>query len=81
MATRIRMRKISHTSTGRYNFRIVVTTRSKARDASQIEEIGYYDPSKKPASVKLDTVRYEYWVSKGAEPSNTVRSIYKKLKG
>ncbi|MFH1621814.1 MAG: 30S ribosomal protein S16, partial [Candidatus Omnitrophota bacterium] len=51
------------------------------RDSRPIEEIGYYDPSKEPASVKIKKDRYDYWVSKGAQPTDTVKSLYKKLKG
>jgi small subunit ribosomal protein S16 len=81
MSARIRMKKISTTSKGRYNFRLVVIDRSSSRDARPIEEIGYYDPSKNPASLKINKARYDYWVSKGAQPSNTVASLYKKYKG
>ena len=78
MAVKIRMKKISSTSSGKYNFRIVVIDREKARDGKNIEEIGHYDPSKNPASIKIDKERYDYWVSKGAKPSDTVASLYKK---
>ncbi|MFC1708900.1 30S ribosomal protein S16 [Candidatus Omnitrophota bacterium] len=81
MSVRIRMKKISRTAKGRYNFRIVVISRPAARDSRPIEEIGYYDPSKKPASVKIKKERYDYWVSKGAQPTDTVASLYKKYKG
>ena len=81
MAPRIRLRKISHTSKGHYNFRIIVIDRAKPRESKQIEELGYYDPASKPASVKINKTRYEYWVSKGAQPSDTVASLYKKYKG
>lgn len=80
MAVKIRMRKISRTSSGRYNFRIVAIDRETARDGRTIEEIGYYDPSKNPASLKINKERYDYWVSKGAQPSDTVASLYKKIK-
>ncbi|MDD5005926.1 MAG: 30S ribosomal protein S16 [Candidatus Omnitrophica bacterium] len=80
MSVRIRLRKISTTSKGRYNFRIVVTDKRDARDGKHIEEIGHYDPSKEPVGLKIKKERYDYWVSKGAQPTNTVASLYKKLK-
>lgn len=80
MAVKIRMKKISRTSSGRYNFRIAVIDREKARDGKTIEEIGYYDPSKSPASLKINKERYDYWLSKGAQPSETVASLCRKLK-
>lgn len=80
MSVRIRMRRISRKATGRDNFRIVVTDRQNPRDSKFIEEIGHYDPTKNPASMKINKERYDYWVSKGALPSDTVASIYKKCK-
>ncbi|MFC1752201.1 30S ribosomal protein S16 [Thermoproteota archaeon] len=80
MELRIRMKKISSTSKKRYNFRIVAIGRAKARDARPAEEVGFYDPSKKPAVVRFKQERYDYWVSKGAQPSSTVASLYKRYK-
>lgn len=78
MALKIRMRKISDTSKKRYNFRIVAIEGSHPRDGRVLEELGFYDPAKKPASVKLDKARIEYWKSKGATISPTVASLLKK---
>jgi len=80
MSVRIRMKKISRTSKGRYNFRIVVIKKTASRDSRPIEEIGSYDPSKKPAYFKIKRERYDYWVSKGAQPTDTVANLCKKLK-
>ena len=79
MSVKIRLKKISTASKGRYNFRLVVIEKSSARDSRPIEEIGYYNPSKNPASLKINKERYDYWISKGAQPSDTVASLYKKL--
>ena len=79
MITRIRMKKISRTSKGRYYFRIIVVNKRAPRDSKSIEEIGIYDPSKNPASLKFKKERYDYWVSKGAQPSDTVASLYKRF--
>lgn len=80
MSVKIRLRKISDTAKKRFNFRLVVIDERQPRDGRVIEEIGYYDPSKKPASVKIDTAKYEAWVKKGAQPSPTVKSLVKKIK-
>ena len=80
MAVRIRMRRINSKASGRDNFRIVVTDQRNPRDSKFVEEIGYYDPNKNPASIKIEKERYDYWVSKGAQPSDTVASLYKKCK-
>lgn len=80
MAVKIRLRKISDTSKKRFNFRIVVMEGSHARDGRVIEELGYYDPSKQPASVKVNKERVEYWLKFGAQISPTVKSLVKKAK-
>ena len=80
MAVKIRLRKISDTSKKRYNFRIVVMEAGRSRDARVIEELGYYDPAKKPAVFKVDIGRVAYWQQKGAQISPTVKSLVKKSK-
>jgi small subunit ribosomal protein S16 len=60
-------------------FRIVVADGRSPRDGKFIEEIGTYQPLKKGDNVTLDLDRAKYWVSKGAQPSDTVASFMKKL--
>ena len=59
-------------------FRIVVADGRSPRDGKFIEEIGTYWPEKKSDNVKLKLDRAKYWVSKGAQPSDTVASFIKK---
>jgi small subunit ribosomal protein S16 len=59
-------------------YRIVVSDSRKTPSASTVEQIGYYDPKKDPRVVSFDRERLEYWVSKGAQLSPTVRSIVRK---
>jgi small subunit ribosomal protein S16 len=80
MAVRIRLRRIGKRPKKRPFFRITVADSHCARDGKFIEEIGYYDPTKNPPLVKMDIQRYEYWVQRGASPSETVLNLYKKLK-
>ena len=61
-------------------YRIVATERGSPRDGRFIEEIGYYDPKKNPAVIKINKERALYWLKNGAEPSATVKSLLKKLK-
>lgn len=61
-------------------YRIVATERSSPRDGRFIEEIGYYDPKKDPAIIKIDKERALYWLKNGATPSVTVKSLLKKQK-
>ena len=48
------------------------------RDGRFVETLGHYDPRRSPAVVKIDTERAEYWITKGARPSETVRSLLKR---
>ncbi len=76
------MVKIRLTRMGRRNlpfYRIVVTDVRKARDGEYIENLGYYDPRSKKCNIKGD--RFEYWVSKGAQPTKTVAKLIAKAKG
>jgi small subunit ribosomal protein S16 len=58
--------------------RIIVCDKKCARGGRAIEEIGHYDPSKKPTLIVVDKDRAKYWLSKGARPSEIVRSLLKK---
>ena len=59
-------------------FRIVVADGRSPRDGKFIEEIGTYHPRQKGENVKMNLDRINYWVSKGAQPSDTVASFIKK---
>ena len=58
-------------------YRIVAIDSRKARDAQYLDKIGYYDPTKEPAIVKIDSEKALAWLAKGAQPTETVRSILK----
>jgi small subunit ribosomal protein S16 len=60
-------------------YRVVVIDSKKARDGEYIEKVGHYDPRKK--ELRLDRDRIEYWISKGAQPTNTVAKLIAKEKG
>jgi small subunit ribosomal protein S16 len=62
-------------------YRIIVTEKRSKRDGRFVESIGYYDPCRNPADVKLDQERVKYWLERGAQPSDTVRSIIKRNAG
>ena len=76
MPTRIRCKRIG--SKKRNIMRIVVTDGRFPRDGRFIEEIGYYNPTTKEHIVTLKAERAKYWLSVGAQPTETVRSIFKK---
>ncbi len=58
--------------------RVVVADSHFARDGRFIEEIGTYDPLTEPATIKIDMERAKYWISNGAQPTDTVRGLLKK---
>jgi small subunit ribosomal protein S16 len=59
-------------------YRIVVIDKRRARNGRFLEIIGNYNPIANPVSVEVNSERAQYWLSKGAEPSETVRSILRK---
>ena len=76
MAVKIRMKRIG--AKNQPVFRIVVADGRSPRDGKFIEELGTYWPEKKSDNVKFDLERAKYWLSKGAQPSDTVASFIKK---
>ena len=76
MATRIRLRRMGRKKQPEY--RIVVAERTDARDGRFIETIGHYRPREKPAVIQVDETRARAWLAKGATPSETVRSLFKR---
>lgn len=76
MPVRIRMKRVG--AKNNPVFRIVVADGRSPRDGKFIEEIGTYQPLKKGENVTLDLERAKHWISKGAQPSDTVASFIKK---
>jgi small subunit ribosomal protein S16 len=74
----IRLRRTG--TTKRPYYRVVVTDSRAWRDGRFVEILGHYDPRKTPAVVKIDAERADYWIKKGARPSDTVKSFLKKQK-
>ena len=59
-------------------YRVVVADSRYPRDGRFIEEIGYYNPMKEPAEIVIDNEKAKKWISNGAQPTDTVRSLLKK---
>ena len=76
MAVKIRLRKKKKKKAPFY--RIVVADSRSPRDGRFIEEIGYYDPTKEPSVVKVDAEKAKQWIANGAQPTDTVKVIFKK---
>lgn len=60
------------------HYRIVVAERRSARDGKFIDNLGYYSPMTEPNLIKLDRKKLEYWLKKGAQPTDTVKMLIKK---
>ncbi len=78
MAVRIRLKRIGRRH--RPAYRLTAVDSRKARDSKVIEELGWFDPLKPQddQQVELKKERIEYWLSVGAQPSDTVRALLKK---
>ena len=59
-------------------YRIVVADSRYPRDGRFIEEIGYYNPLQDPPVVKIDAEKAAKWIANGAQPTDTVKAIFKK---
>ncbi len=62
-------------------YRVVVADSHSPRDGRFIEELGTYDPMADSDKIKVDMERVKYWISNGAQPTDTVRGLIKKLEG
>lgn len=69
----IRMRRTG--SKKRPFYRVVVAEARSPREGKFLEVVGFYNPRTKPAVVEVDKARVEYWVSMGARPSDSVRTL------
>ena len=78
MAVSIRLRREG--AKNRPYYRVVVADSRSPRDGKFIEIIGTYDPKQTGQNSSFSVERAEYWISKGAQPSDTVRSLIKKQK-
>ncbi len=59
-------------------YRIIVADSRSPRDGRFIEEVGYYNPMTNPPTIKLENEKIEKWLSTGAQPTETVKSILTK---
>lgn len=78
MSVCIRLRRIGKNPKGRYFFRISVFDKRKGRDSRSIEELGYYNPALEPSLIRINRERLDYWLSCGAQMSETVARLVKR---
>lgn len=76
MAVKIRLKRMGAKKAPFY--RIVVADSRSPRDGKAIAELGYYDPTKEPAVLKVDAEESKKWLSNGAQASETVKSLLKR---
>ena len=62
---------------GEAKYRVVVTEKRSRRDGKPIEELGWFEKTTKGSRNDIDRERYNYWISKGAQPTNTVFNLLK----
>ena len=61
----------------RPSYRIVVKEKQSKRDGAYLENLGTYNPTREPAEIKLKADRVQYWIGKGAQPTDTVARLIK----
>jgi small subunit ribosomal protein S16 len=76
VAVKIRLRRMGAKKAPFY--RIVVADSRFPRDGRFIEEIGYYNPLEEPSVVKVDVEKAKTWIANGAQPTDTVKALFKK---
>jgi small subunit ribosomal protein S16 len=76
MSVRIRLTRVGATKQPTY--RLVVADSRSARDGRAIDTIGHYNPRTEPIELNIDEAKAREWLAKGAQPSDTVRRLFKK---
>jgi small subunit ribosomal protein S16 len=74
----VKIRLARHGAKKRPFYRIVVADSESPRDGKFLEKVGTYNPTQDPAAVDLKTERIQYWIEKGAIPTDTVRNLLRK---
>jgi small subunit ribosomal protein S16 len=75
MSVRVRLTRVG--SKKNPIWRVVVSDQRSPRDGRFIETIGHYNPQTEPSTIVIDEERFHHWVSRGAQPTNTVKQLVK----
>lgn len=78
MSVKIRLRRVGRKKQPYY--RLVVTDSAAPRDGAYLDTVGFYNPKRQPAELRLDLEKVDAWTGKGAEMSPTVRSLVSKAR-
>ena len=57
------------------SYRVIVKEKLSKRDGAYVENVGFYNPTREPAEVRLNMERVNYWIARGAQPTDTVRQL------
>ena len=60
------------------SYRVVVKEKLSKRDGAYVENVGFYNPTREPAEVRLKMDRVNYWIARGAQPTDTVRQLIRR---
>ncbi len=74
---RIRLTRVGATKQPSYRF--VVADARSARDGRSLDTLGHYDPRQEPVSIHVDAEKAAKWLSQGAQPSETVARLFRKV--
>ena len=77
MAVKIRLTRVGATKQPTYRF--VVSDSRNARDGRSLETLGHYNPRTDPVEIKVDEAKAKEWLSKGAQPSDTVARLFRRV--
>ena len=75
MSVRVRLHRVG--SKKNPIWRVVVADQRSPRDGRSIETIGHYNPQTEPSTIVIDQSRLDHWLSRGAQPTGTVRNLIK----
>ena len=73
MSVRVRLTRVGGKKNP--NWRVVVADQRSPRDGRFIEAIGHYNPRTDPSTIVIDEERFEHWISRGAQPTGTVKKL------
>jgi small subunit ribosomal protein S16 len=73
MSVRVRLTRVG--SKKNAIWRVVVADQRSPRDGRFIETIGHYNPQTDPSTIEIDEARLEHWISRGAQPTATVKNL------
>ncbi len=60
------------------SYRVVVKEKLSKRDGAYLENVGFYNPTREPAEIRLKMDRVNYWIGRGAQPTDTVRQLIRR---